>query len=60
LHADSGRIAGTERLIEGRFGRLTDVASGPGGVLYVATGNRAGNGAPAPGDDRIIRLTPLR
>ena len=58
--ADPGRIAGTERLIEGRFGRLTDVASGPGGALYVATGNRDGHGAPAPGDDRIIRLTPLR
>lgn len=58
--ADPSRIAGIERLLDGRFGRLGAVATGPAGGLYVATGNRDGRGAPRPGDDRIIRLTPVR
>ena len=58
--ADPSRIAGTERLLDGRFGRLRAVVTGPDGGLYVATGNRDGRGAPRPGDDRIIRLTPVR
>ncbi len=58
--ADPNRIAGTERLLEDRFGRLADVVTGPDGGLYVATGNRDGRGAPAPEDDRIIRLTPVQ
>ena len=57
---DPDRIAGTERLIEGRFGRLSDVATAPDGALYLATSNRDGRGMPASGDDRIIRLTPVR
>ena len=57
---DPSRVAGTERLLDGRFGRLRAVASGPDGGLYIATGNRDGRGAPRPGDDRIIRLMPAR
>ena len=58
--ADPDRIAGTERLLEGRFGRLRDVVTGPDGGLYLATGNRDGRGEPRPGDDRIIRLWPAQ
>ncbi len=57
--ADPSRILGTERLLKGVLGRLSDVVAGPDGALYLATGNREGLGAPAPGDDRIVRLAPV-
>ena len=46
-------------LFEGEFGRLRDVQTGPDGHLYVLTSNRDGRGAPAPEDDRILRIAPL-
>jgi glucose/arabinose dehydrogenase len=45
----SRRVTAQERLLDGRFGRLRDVVSGPDGALYVLTSN---------GDDRILRLVP--
>ncbi len=48
------RIIATERLLDGRFGRLRDVIIGPDGALYVATGN----GSPDAPDSQIIRLGP--
>ena len=56
--ADPDSIVAAERLLDGRFGRLADVVTGPDGGLYIATSNRDGRGTPAPGDDRIIRLMP--
>jgi len=50
------RVAETEELLSGAFGRLRDVVSGPDGALYVATSNRDGRGRPRPGDDRILRI----
>ena len=58
--ADPSRIIGTERLLDGRFGRLRDVVTGPDGGLYVATSNRDGRGTPTAADDRIIRLGPVQ
>jgi glucose/arabinose dehydrogenase len=43
-------VAAQERLLEGRFGRLRDVVSGPDGLVYVATNNAS--------PDRILRLVP--
>ena len=57
--ADPNRIVATERLLDGRLGRIGDVVAGPDGALYVATANRDGIGVPAPGDDRIVRLAPV-
>jgi glucose/arabinose dehydrogenase len=45
------RLLAQERLIDGRFGRIRDIISGPDGLLYFATSN---------GDDRIARLVPAQ
>ena len=52
------RIVGQERLLDGQFGRIRDVTSGPDGYLYFCTHNRDGRGNPVAGDDRIARLVP--
>lgn len=49
LDIDDGTVAGEERLLEGRIGRIRDVAVGPDGALYLLTDN---------GDDAIWRLRP--
>jgi glucose/arabinose dehydrogenase len=54
----SPRITSQEILLNGRFGRLRDVVSGPDGFLYLATNNRDGRGNPAATDDRILRISP--
>ncbi len=51
-------VTSDERLVEGKFGRLRDVVTGPNGALYFCTGNRDGRGSSFPEDDRIIRLVP--
>jgi aldose sugar dehydrogenase len=56
----SGRIIAQERLLEGRFGRIRDVVSGPDGYLYFATNNRDGRGTPGATDDLIARITPAQ
>jgi glucose/arabinose dehydrogenase len=54
-------IARTDVLIDTTFGRLRDVIQGQDGFLYIATSNRdLRRGAPAPDDDRVIRLRPQR
>jgi len=58
LEPTSRRLVGQERLLEGQFGRIRDVASGPDGYLYFCTNNRDGRGSPVTGDDRIVRLVP--
>ena len=56
--ANPRRVAGIERLLEGRYGRLRDVVSGPDGALYVCTSNRDGRATPSAGDDRILQIVP--
>ena len=55
LRTDGRRIVDEERLLEGRFGRLRDVVSGPDGYLYVLTNDRGSVTSPA---DQILRLVP--
>lgn len=50
------RVAETEDLFAGVYGRLRDVVSGPDGALYVATSNRDGRGRVRTGDDRVLRV----
>ena len=58
LTIDARRITAQERLLDGVFGRLRDVVSGPDGYLYFCTNNRDGRGSPAGSDDRILRIIP--
>jgi glucose/arabinose dehydrogenase len=51
-------VTAQERLLEGTFGRLRDVVSGPDGYLYFATNNRDGRGTAMSGDDRVLRIVP--
>ena len=53
-----GSVASDEVLLDGTFGRLRDVRTGPDGAVYVATSNRDGRGQPAAEDDRILRIAP--
>jgi aldose sugar dehydrogenase len=53
------RVTAQERLLEGTYGRIRDVISGPDGNLYFCTNNRDGRGSPAADDDRVLRLVPV-
>ena len=58
--AFNGReLLGQENLIEGKVGRIREVAEGPDGYIYFSTSNRDGRGRPTPEDDRIMRLVPI-
>jgi glucose/arabinose dehydrogenase len=57
--APPGRVVSDERLLDGRFGRIRDVITGPDGFIYFCTNNRDGRGAPSATDDRIVRLVPV-
>jgi aldose sugar dehydrogenase len=54
------RVVSQERLLEGSYGRIRDVAEGPDGAIYFATSNRDGRGQPAGNDDRILKLVPVK
>jgi glucose/arabinose dehydrogenase len=58
VNSATRQVIGQERLLEGQFGRIRDVATGPDGNLYFCTSNRDGRGSPTTDDDRIARLVP--
>jgi glucose/arabinose dehydrogenase len=57
---DGRRVVSQERLLEGKYGRIRELAEGPDGVIYFSTSNRDGRGNPAKDDDRILRLAPVK
>jgi len=57
---DGRRVITQENLLEGKYGRIRDVAEGPDAYLYFSTSNQDGRGTPAADDDRIIRLVPVK
>ena len=54
------QVVSQENLLEGKYGRIRDVAEGPDGYIYFSTSNRDGRGSPASDDDRILRMVPVR
>jgi aldose sugar dehydrogenase len=57
---DGRRVISQEALLQGKYGRIRDVAEGPDGAIYFSTSNQDGRGKPARDDDRIIRLVPVK
>jgi glucose/arabinose dehydrogenase len=57
---DGSRVVSQERLLEGSYGRIRDVAEGPDGAIYFSASNRDGRGTPASNDDRILKLVPIK
>ena len=57
---DGRKVVSQENLLEGKYGRIRDIAEGPDGAIYFSTSNRDGRGSPASDDDRIIRLVPVK
>ncbi len=60
IRVRGGRGPTATALYASRYGRLRDVAPGPGGTLWILTDNTDGRGSPHAGDDRIlsVRLAP--
>lgn len=57
---DGRRVVSQENLLEGKYGRIRDLAEGPDGYIYFSTSNRDGRGTPTSDDDRIMRLVPAK
>jgi glucose/arabinose dehydrogenase len=57
---DGRRVVSQENLLEGKYGRIREVAEGPDGYLYFSTSNRDDRGEPAADDDRIMRIVPMK
>ena len=59
IRVEDGGVTQQERLLDGKYGRLRTVFTGPEGHLYVTTSNRDGrDDAAAPQDDRVLRIRP--
>lgn len=52
-----GSTGEPQRLLEGRYGRLRDVLTGPDARLWIVSNNTS-RGTPRDGDDRIVSLGP--
>jgi len=59
LDLEQNKVISSDALFQDSFGRLRDVVAGPDGYLYLLTSNNDGRGAPAPNDDRILRVVPI-
>jgi glucose/arabinose dehydrogenase len=57
---DGAKVVRQENLLEGVYGRIREIEQGPDGYIYFSTSNRDGRGRPAEGDDRILRLVPIK
>lgn len=55
---DGRKVVRQENLLDGKLGRIREIAEGPDGFIYFSTSNRDGRGRPAAEDDRILRLVP--
>jgi len=55
-----GKVASRETIIKGDYGRLRAVTVGPDGNIYVSTSNRDGRSKANDGDDKILKVTPVK
>jgi glucose/arabinose dehydrogenase len=58
LSEDGLEVVEENRWFDEWWGRLRDVCISPNGSVYIAVSNRDGRGDPAPGDDRIVEISP--
>jgi len=58
LSEDGQEVVEENRWFDEWWGRLRDVCIAPDGRVYIAVSNRDGRGDPAPGDDRIVEISP--
>ena len=58
--SDPHKVASIDRLMQGKYGRLREVVSGPDGFIYLSTSNRDQRTTPNRDDDRILRLVPVQ
>jgi glucose/arabinose dehydrogenase len=54
--SNPNQIEITEHLLDGQYGRISDVAVGPDGALYLVTSN-AGTTSATSDDDRLLKVT---
>lgn len=57
---DGRKVVKQENLLDGKYGRIRDIAEGPDGAIYFSTSNKDGRGTAAKNDDRILKLTPVK
>lgn len=57
---DGSRVVGQENLLEGKFGRIREIAQSPDGFIYFTTSNKDGRGNAAKDDDGILRIVPVK
>lgn len=55
-----GKVASRETIIKGDYGRLRAVTVGPDGSIYVSTSNKDGRSKANDGDDKILKVTPIK
>ncbi len=53
-------VVSQENLLEGKYGRIREMAEGPDGFIYFSTSNRDGRGSFADDDDKILRIMPVK
>jgi aldose sugar dehydrogenase len=54
---DKTKALSWEKMPEINYGRIRDITEGPDGAIYFSTSNKDGRGKPAPGDDKIYKIT---
>ena len=58
--AQTGWSVVSDDIVLDSIGRIRAVVAGPDGLLYLTTSNRDGRGSPLAGDDRVLRIVPVK
>lgn len=60
LNGKGTKVNSVDSWLKNRYGRLREIIQGKDGSIYLTTSNRDGRGNPNIGDDKIIRIIPIR